>query len=864
MGGDDDGHGKPSSKGKQFKEDLLARAREARKREARAQDVRKEEWQTHTKSTNLLGVLGSTSFGLAQAGQMSSSVMTEISSQRDRAVARVQQMSSTAAPSQLTAMAQDHFSTKEREKPELALDEHKQRLRNLAKFTLLALVIYISFSGLFSLYHDVLTLVSPEANEVDRVEKQAKMPFEVESYAEAMDTVDPSAALKNLTDLERSLQSQGIGQDGQKWTERLPPISIRSELESELSHVPSKHKDVKKEKPSVLGTLDSEMHEAGVTLFGAQSHANPLLDGFFGEDKQNPADLTGLSGVTEAEETETTGEETVTGEIEAVVESIEETVGGRRKKKSKKAKDDPATEEEADKAEEVKELKEEEAEQEAEEKEKYAEATQEGANGLAATQARSARTWTQETIRKQLESLGQKMLVLSDGQPLPAAESTQPPEFTQQSLKPSSTWPEAPSVVSNTMAAANTKQSSYAHMATLTRMPTAAPWRYMTVWQTGQSLEGTKGQHLRSSFSDDGEAWTPPVVIPVARDGSGKALWAPVLFTHFDHVYLFFAESVSCLRPAEGDKPPRWAPGGDVRMSRSKDGVTWSLPVTIYTQATKNGMPKLISNPPEIVNDRFVLPFWRERPPTKCSCKFSAKDFTAAGVLISGEGGAGPWKPYGELKGDAKTYLIEGAVALKPDGNLLQVFRTKAGKIYQSLSMDGGQTWTAGGSAGLPNPGSKVNTLRLSTGEVALAYNNNAEARNTLTVALSGDGSHWYNIAQLEGTTAGYMYGYPTMAQDGDKLLVAYSVMLKSKDMDVSKGGIRVAIIQLPRPSNKLKAEEEASQLASPRRKRAAHEAVHEAVHETREEGRTSTSHAKRDEDDSKTGRKASSRKHGR
>jgi hypothetical protein len=245
MGGDDDGHGKPSSKGKQFKvrgpfspvcvegdwiwttcgtqgtcvrsrpsssprqEDLLARAREARKREARAQDVRKEEWQTHTKSTNLLGVLGSTSFGLAQAGQMSSSVMTEISSQRDRAVARVQQMSSTAAPSQLTAMAQvgwmsccphlasngpppqtptppsltracagepggdavgngrgcesvgrweraqDHFSTKEREKPELALDEHKQRLRNLAKFTLLALVIYISFSGLFSLYHDV-------------------------------------------------------------------------------------------------------------------------------------------------------------------------------------------------------------------------------------------------------------------------------------------------------------------------------------------------------------------------------------------------------------------------------------------------------------------------------------------------------------------------------------------------------------------------------------------------------------------------------------------------------------------------------------------------------------------------------------
>ena len=49
---------------------------------------------------------------------------------------------------------------------------------------------------------------------------------------------------------------------------------------------------------------------------------------------------------------------------------------------------------------------------------------------------------TQETITKQLESLGLKMLVLGDGMPLPAAENTQPPEFTVQSLKPSATWPE--------------------------------------------------------------------------------------------------------------------------------------------------------------------------------------------------------------------------------------------------------------------------------------------------------------------------------------------------------------------------------------------------------------------------------------
>jgi hypothetical protein len=166
-----------------------------------------------------------------------------------------------------------------------------------------------------------------------------------------------------------------------------------------------------------------------------------------------------------------------------------------------------------------------------------------------------------------------------------------------------------PSVLTNNMVAPNSKKLAYAHMATITRMPTAAPWRYMTAWQTGEWVEGAHGQHFRSSFSDDGETWTTPVMIPVARNEK-KALWAPVLFTHFDHVYLFFVESVSCLRPAGDGKPERWAPGGDIRMTRSKDGVTWSLPVTIYTQATKGGIPKLISNPPEIVNDRFVLPFW--------------------------------------------------------------------------------------------------------------------------------------------------------------------------------------------------------------------------------------------------------------
>ena len=170
-------------------EDLLARARDARKREARAQDKRKEEWQAATKSTNLMGVLGASSFGLAQAGELSGTILTEISATRDKAMARVQQMSQAAdAPKALSAIAKEHFSgaSKHAKSEQSKMDEHYRRLRMLAKFSLLALVVYFILSGARSAYHDALSLVSPAAKELDRVKAETKTPFVVESYDSAL------------------------------------------------------------------------------------------------------------------------------------------------------------------------------------------------------------------------------------------------------------------------------------------------------------------------------------------------------------------------------------------------------------------------------------------------------------------------------------------------------------------------------------------------------------------------------------------------------------------------------------------------------------------------------------------------------
>jgi hypothetical protein len=77
------------------------------------------------------------------------------------------------------------------------------------------------------------------------------------------------------------------------------------------------------------------------------------------------------------------------------------------------------------------------------------------------------------------------------------------------------------------------------------------------------------------------------------------------------------------------------------------------------------------------------------------------------------------------------SWLIEGTLATKEDGAVLHYFRSKKGLIYQSVSGDGGSTWKKPKPTKMPNPNSKVNLLRLTTGEFALAFNDEADSRIT-------------------------------------------------------------------------------------------------------------------------------------
>lgn len=56
----------------------------------------------------------------------------------------------------------------------------------------------------------------------------------------------------------------------------------------------------------------------------------------------------------------------------------------------------------------------------------------------------------------------------------------------------------------------------------------------------------------------------------------------------------------------------------------------------------------------------------------------------------------------------------------------------------------------------IPNPNSKVNLIRMTDGDIALAFNDaRGGVRRKLSVAVSPDGSAWTRLQELEGSTPG-------------------------------------------------------------------------------------------------------------
>ena len=353
----------------------------------------------------------------------------------------------------------------------------------------------------------------------------------------------------------------------------------------------------------------------------------------------------------------------------------------------------------------------------------------------------------------------------------------------------------------------------YAHMASVASLPNGS---LAVAFQAAETAEGAEDQHILWAASTDASAerWYEPRMLPVRRRG---AQWGPVLHVTRDPtgragfvVHVFYAESHGCIRPV---KPPKWPPGGDLKMTSTHDGGrTWRAAKTILPQDSEHGsIPKVVANHLVVTKEgHWVLPFWRERamldktvwPKGSESCRTDAEAY--AGVLVSEDGGR-TWSARGAVRAE-RTWLIENTVlevakgangeAVEP--HLLMLFRSHEGHVWSSRSFHNGHSWTTPEAvAALPNPDAKVSALVLEpSGDIVLAFNDHTrtkgwdaghhaleseipeKARTDLTLALSRDGGRsWHRLAPaLEvARQKGLRLHYPWLLQVGCELVVAYS-----------------------------------------------------------------------------------------
>ena len=127
-------------------------------------------------------------------------------------------------------------------------------------------------------------------------------------------------------------------------------------------------------------------------------------------------------------------------------------------------------------------------------------------------------------------------------------------------------------------------------------------------------------------------------------------------------------------------------------------------------------------------------------------------------------------------------------LARLPDGSLLALMR-RTPRILQSVSRDGGLSWTAAAPTSLRNPDAGIALTHLRNGYLVLVFNDSETARTPLSIARSVDGGRtWESPLLLEANPG--EYSYPSVIQGSDgRIHVTYTFRryaIKHVEMDES------------------------------------------------------------------------------
>lgn len=274
-----------------------------------------------------------------------------------------------------------------------------------------------------------------------------------------------------------------------------------------------------------------------------------------------------------------------------------------------------------------------------------------------------------------------------------------------------------------------------AHASTLTELPNG---NLLCAFYAG-AYETARDQAIFISHaqkqSDGTWAWCAPrklIDTPQKADGN------PVLFAApSGTVWLFFVTL----------QDTSWTSSLLFAMKSHDCGETWSKPELLSD--VQGIMPR--TKPLVLQDGTWLLPLYDE-------CRWQP-------IFWRSEDEGKSWE---EFRVNTEISLIQPATIELSDGRILAYCRSDAGKIFRIISKDGGKNWSAPEPTNFPNPNSAVDLLRLSSGELILAFNNSPNRRTPLSIAYSPDeGENWAIIRNLEDGEGEFSYPCLIAASDG-------------------------------------------------------------------------------------------------
>lgn len=221
----------------------------------------------------------------------------------------------------------------------------------------------------------------------------------------------------------------------------------------------------------------------------------------------------------------------------------------------------------------------------------------------------------------------------------------------------------------------------------------------------------------------------------------------PVLYSEGDKVWLFQAVV-----------PGLWSTA-HLEMQQSSDrGQTWSLPQIVSSSLGSN-----VRFPPiRTANGNLLLPAY--------------DDLLQRSLFFTSDDGDS-WQLQSSIYTDAPHNCIQPSVARLDNDRLLAVMRnTGSDWLWVTASDDYGASWSQPIDSNFPNPASPAALLQLAGGNLILVFNDSANERKPLAVAISSDqGQTWSHKRIIaDGSST---YSYPSVIQTSDSLIhLVYSL----------------------------------------------------------------------------------------